>query len=57
LVEHNMPLVLGLCDPVIVVARGTVLAEGPPEEIRRDPRVLDAYLGEQQQAASPRAGV
>jgi branched-chain amino acid transport system permease protein len=57
LVEHNMPMVLGLCDPVIVVARGTVLAQGPPEEIRKDPRVLDAYLGEQQEPASRRAGV
>jgi ABC-type branched-subunit amino acid transport system ATPase component len=50
LVEHNMPMVLGLCDPVIVVARGSVLAQGPPEEIRRDPLVLDAYLGEQEGA-------
>jgi branched-chain amino acid transport system ATP-binding protein/branched-chain amino acid transport system permease protein len=57
LVEHNMPMVLGLCDPVIVLARGTVLAQGPPEEIRKDPRVLDAYLGEQQESASRRAGV
>jgi ABC-type branched-subunit amino acid transport system ATPase component/ABC-type branched-subunit amino acid transport system permease subunit len=57
LVEHNMPMVLGLCDPVIVVARGTVLAQGPPEEIRKNPRVLDAYLGEQQEPASRRAGV
>jgi ABC-type branched-subunit amino acid transport system ATPase component/ABC-type branched-subunit amino acid transport system permease subunit len=50
LVEHNMPMVLGLCDPVIVVARGSVLAQGPPEKIRRDPLVLDAYLGEQEGA-------
>ncbi|MPZ69694.1 MAG: ATP-binding cassette domain-containing protein [Actinobacteria bacterium] len=46
LVEHNMPLVLKLCDPVIVVARGSRLAEGHPDEIRRNPLVLDAYLGE-----------
>lgn len=45
-VEHNMPLVLKLCDPVIVVARGSRLAEGHPDEIRRDSKVLDAYLGE-----------
>jgi ABC-type branched-subunit amino acid transport system ATPase component/ABC-type branched-subunit amino acid transport system permease subunit len=49
IVEHNMPMVLGLCDPVIVVARGAVLAEGPSERIRRDPLVLDAYLGENRQ--------
>lgn len=46
LVEHNMPFVLKLCDPVIVVARGSRLAEGHPDEIRRNPLVLDAYLGE-----------
>ena len=45
-VEHNMPFVLGLCDPVNVLARGNKLAEGRPEEIRKDQAVLDAYLGE-----------
>jgi ABC-type branched-subunit amino acid transport system ATPase component/ABC-type branched-subunit amino acid transport system permease subunit len=46
IVEHNMPFVLGLCDPVLVLARGTCICEGPPEVVHRDPRVLDAYLGE-----------
>jgi branched-chain amino acid transport system permease protein len=46
IVEHNMPLVADLCDPVIVLARGTKIAEGPASEIQRDPAVLDAYLGE-----------
>jgi branched-chain amino acid transport system permease protein len=45
-VEHNIPMVLDLCDPVFVLARGEVLASGPPAEIRSDPAVLDAYLGE-----------
>lgn len=45
-VEHNIPMVLDLCDPVIVFSRGSVIAEGPPEMIRRDPAVLDAYLGD-----------
>lgn len=44
-VEHNMPFVLGLCDPVHVLARGTVLASGTPAQIRADPAVVDAYLG------------
>ena len=44
-VEHNMNLVMRLCDPVIVLDHGTKLAEGKPEHIRTDPRVLDAYLG------------
>jgi branched-chain amino acid transport system permease protein len=46
IVEHNMPLVAELCDPVIVLARGTKIAEGSAGEIQRDPLVLDAYLGE-----------
>ncbi len=45
-VEHNMPLVSDLCDPVIVLARGRRIAAGSAEEIQRDPVVLDAYLGE-----------
>lgn len=47
LIEHDMPLVMGLCDPVIVMNAGTKLAEGKPELIRDDPRVLEAYLGGQ----------
>jgi branched-chain amino acid transport system ATP-binding protein/branched-chain amino acid transport system permease protein len=46
IVEHNMPFVLGLCDPVIVLARGGTICHGTPEHIQRDPQVLDAYLGE-----------
>jgi ABC-type branched-subunit amino acid transport system ATPase component len=44
-VEHNMNLVMRLCDPVIVLDHGTKLAEGAPRQIQSDPRVLDAYLG------------
>jgi branched-chain amino acid transport system permease protein len=46
IVEHNMPMVLELCDPILVMARGRVIAEGAPERIQGDPAVLDAYLGE-----------
>jgi ABC-type branched-subunit amino acid transport system ATPase component len=45
LVEHDMGLVMRLCDPVIVLDGGTVIAEGPPDDVRSRPRVLDAYLG------------
>jgi ABC-type branched-subunit amino acid transport system ATPase component len=44
-VEHDMPLVMRLCDPVIVLDRGQKIAEGPAAEMQSDPRVLDAYLG------------
>lgn len=47
LIEHDMDLVMNICDPVIVMSNGEKLAEGPPEVIRRDPRVLEAYLGGQ----------
>lgn len=45
IVEHNMDVVMNYCDPVIVMAYGTVLAEGTPEEVQSNPEVLDAYLG------------
>lgn len=45
IVEHNMDFVMGLCDRVTVLDYGTVVASGPPAMIRDDPRVLDAYLG------------
>jgi ABC-type branched-subunit amino acid transport system ATPase component/ABC-type branched-subunit amino acid transport system permease subunit len=46
IVEHNMPFVLGLCNPILVLARGATIASGTPDGIQRDPKVLDAYLGE-----------
>ncbi|GAA4683860.1 branched-chain amino acid ABC transporter ATP-binding protein/permease [Phytohabitans rumicis] len=46
-VEHNVPMVLELCDPVVVFSRGKPIACGPPSLIRSDPVVLDAYLGEE----------
>ncbi|HEX7473407.1 MAG TPA: ABC transporter ATP-binding protein [Candidatus Limnocylindrales bacterium] len=45
-IEHNMGFVMDLCDPVIVMHRGTVIAQGTPDQVRDDPIVLDAYLGD-----------
>lgn len=45
LVEHNFDLVLKLADVIYVLARGEVIAQGPPEEIETNPRVLTEYLG------------
>jgi neutral amino acid transport system ATP-binding protein len=46
IVEHNMEFVMGLCDRVMVLHRGTRIAEGTPQEVRENPAVLEAYLGD-----------
>ncbi|SLN77927.1 ABC transporter ATP-binding protein [Roseisalinus antarcticus] len=45
IVEHNMDVVMSICDPVIVMAYGKVLASGSPAEVQKNDEVLDAYLG------------
>ena len=45
IIEHNMELVMRLCSSVLVMAEGGILMEGSPEEIRSDPRLIDAFLG------------
>ena len=45
LVEHNMRLVMGVSDHILVLDYGKQLAEGTAEEVRRDPKVIEAYLG------------
>ncbi len=47
LIEHDMNLVMNLCNPVIVLSEGKKLTEGTPEEVKTDKRVLEAYLGGQ----------
>jgi neutral amino acid transport system ATP-binding protein len=46
IVEHNMEFVMQICDAVTVLHRGSMIAAGTPEEVRNNPAVLEAYLGE-----------
>ena len=46
IIEHNMDMVMSICNPIIVMAQGRVIFEATPAAVRADERVLDAYLGD-----------
>tara|TARA_B000000441_G_C21591460_1_gene260311 strand:- start:287 stop:736 length:450 start_codon:yes stop_codon:yes gene_type:complete len=45
MIEHDMEFISRLCDPVIVLAEGSVLFEGTPDEVKKNEKVIDSYLG------------
>ena len=45
MIEHDMDFISRMCDPVIVMAEGSILFEGTPDEVKKNEKVIESYLG------------
>ena len=50
LIEHNLPITMKVFDRIMVLSYGKKIAEGPPEVVKHDKQVIEAYLGEEDEA-------
>jgi branched-chain amino acid transport system permease protein len=55
-VDHDLQMMMQLCDRVVVLNKGQVIASGAPQDVQKDPRVVEAYIGRKRKTATNAVG-